>query len=409
MDTNTKNQPTDLIAQKTAEYDNLPGLILGLDGWILRSVPKHLRAQFLNGYEKLLKVVFHPDRYQEQRTKESRQMYLQSVGEAVRFMLADEFSFEITADSVPSHKNPLLTLREAITVRDNIIAKIDDRLEDKTLDAAALRMEVQELRTKLIQTVAEAERRSAIDHQLKGIVRKVVKGFPVPIGLKYCVVSGSFLELREDSFMTNSIGRFSSDRNLSDDSEWIVNAKWMSELRQEQLLEKPLTLKFRRSVSDNCSVHYTMIGGMTIAHLCEFIRAFNQYPAKPIDGRKTMKAIEWLQQPIDLTEPQTEFHLKTFPFLLPYYNAEMLLLMLVKEAGVLRHRIFMVKSVDAGDSQVKAIADGLQRENDAIKKNSLELHAELQTTKAKLRDANKMLDSLTRKMKRKSKASKRSP
>ena len=58
MDTNTNNPSpvVDLIAQKTKEYDNLPGHILGLDGWVLRSVPVDLRTTFLKGYEKLLKT-----------------------------------------------------------------------------------------------------------------------------------------------------------------------------------------------------------------------------------------------------------------------------------------------------------------------------------------------------------------
>lgn len=383
MDTNTKSQTNDLIAGKTAEYDKLPGLILGLDGWILRSVPKELRHQFLNGYEKLLKIVFHPDRYQEPKTKQSRQTFLQSVGEAVRFMLADEFAFEITADSVPSKKNPMVSLREAIQIRDNIISNIDDKLDDKSETIKSLSLEVDRLRNQLHKAISDSDRRAKIDHQLKAIVRTTIKKFPVPIGLKHCAVTGRFLELRE-SFMAQDIARFSSSANISDDSIWVTEAKWISGLNIEKSTGPVMTFRFNRATAETDDMHCTQIGGMTIAHLCEFIRAFHDYPDS-LEAIGTMQAINWLTTFVDPTKTQMEFHIRASPFLLSYYAPNMLLLLRVKSKGLIRRRLFVVTDVDAGDGPLKAVANGLQRENDGLRRTIFQRGQEITRLKKLLK------------------------
>ena len=80
------------LERKTKEYDTLPGHILGLDGWILRSIPEDRRKEFLTGYEKLLKVTLHPDRSQNPGEKERREKYLQSVSQAVTFLTTDSIA-----------------------------------------------------------------------------------------------------------------------------------------------------------------------------------------------------------------------------------------------------------------------------------------------------------------------------
>jgi len=381
MDTIT-NTKTDLIAQKTAEYENIPGLVLGLDGWILRSLPKHLRAQFLNGYEKLLRIVFHPDRYTDPVKKESRQSYLQSVSDAVRYMLADEFAFETTVESVPTRKNPLLTLREAIDVRDKIIGRLDDQLKDKTSDSSDYREKAESLQTRLMDCTAEMERRTSMDYRLRQIVNSCVKKFPVPLGLKFSAVKGYEIEFTPEAPLTKAIGYYSSASELSYDHEWIAADSWMAVARDQALLAARKSFRLqKRKVTGEPGV--SVAGAMSIAHLCQFIARENGYPADKLSPEKTFATIQTIYQEVSGDEEEEHYRRWLGPFLLPFYSTGMILLLAHRTPGMVKHSLFVVDSVDAGDGPLQAVNDGLERERQELTRKTLELSAKLQASRSK--------------------------
>jgi len=367
MNTPAELVPTDLIAVKAAEYQNLPGMILGLDGWILRSVPPGLRTQFLAGYEKLLRVVFHPDRYQDNDKKQSRLVYLQSVNEAVRYMLSDEFAYETTTDTVPTRKNPIVTLQNAIEVRDSIIARIDEDLSTSSSRGRTLSAEVSALRMDLLRTRNEADRRATLDHRLRQITTASVRGHPVPIGAKFAKVGGSFLNWgagREDSQLLARMADNASASSVSPDHEWVRKASWLGVAREEGIMEKSCKLNFKISLAQG-SPQKMMIAGMTIAHLCEFVRANFNFPEAPLSVADLIVCLNALEKPM-LEAEGAEFYRGMSAFTLPYYSAGMMLLVRIEQLTVagaarqFRHRLLAVTSVDFGESPARAEADGLR-------------------------------------------------
>lgn len=130
------------LEAKTSEYQNLPGLILGLDGWVLRSILKEQRAAFLTSYRKLLNVTFHPDRTQNEERKRAFQNYLQTVAEAVDFLQASEMNFEMAVDVVPTRLNPIVQLKRNAEVGETALRSMGERLKEaadqiQTLSARA--------------------------------------------------------------------------------------------------------------------------------------------------------------------------------------------------------------------------------------------------------------------------------
>jgi len=380
MDTVQTNQ-TDLVLQKTKEYENLPGLVLGLDGWILRSLPKELRSQFLNGYEKLLRIVFHPDRYPDPDRKESRQVYLQAVGEAVRFMLEDEFAFETISDTVPTRKNPMMTLRHAIEVRDQIINRLDNQIRQRVNNFTEYQEENSRIKMQLLRLKQQSDRRLNMDHRLRQTTRYVIKQFPVPIGFRFSLVSGAFLRLRMDSRFVELLGRYSSIHPIGDDNEWIRNSSWMDLVRNENLCLSELKLKLKRSVGRFIQLgethSLTVIGAMTIAHLCHFIASRNDFQEQPLSLQQTFNSVQWLSNPINNDEEAEKFRMATAPYMLQYYTPGMLLVVQIRQQKIVRHELFMVNNVDAGDSPAKALASGFEKECNDLREKNLKQHLKI--------------------------------
>jgi len=125
---------------KLKELENLPGHILGLDGWLLRSLPKDKRGTFLEGFEKLIRIAHFPDHAANPQDKTRRERYIQAVANAVSYLKSDEFAWEMAVEDVPSRKNPIIKLkteleqhqveREAETSQfENSIVILRDKIE----------------------------------------------------------------------------------------------------------------------------------------------------------------------------------------------------------------------------------------------------------------------------------------
>lgn len=93
------------------QLQDSPGHILGLNGWILRTLPKDKRETFLKGFEKLIRVAYFPDHASSPRDKTSRERYIQAVSNAVSFLTSNEFAYELGTETVPTEKNPIIQLK----------------------------------------------------------------------------------------------------------------------------------------------------------------------------------------------------------------------------------------------------------------------------------------------------------
>lgn len=127
------------LEKKLKEYENLPAHILGLDGWMLRAIPSDKRESFLKSYEKLLRIIFFPDHAQSSQEKLQREQYIQSVSNAVSFLISDKFAFELAVDQVPTNRNPVVRLKGDISRYKDDIAKLDRRLTEVIRDRDALK------------------------------------------------------------------------------------------------------------------------------------------------------------------------------------------------------------------------------------------------------------------------------
>lgn len=112
-----------ILLSKIDEYDQFPALVLGLDGWILKSVPAETRSQFLRTYQKALQIAFHPDRVQDEDAKAGRERFLQVIGEAVTYLSENAINYELATDNVPTKKNPLVSLQRGMEAREVLVAQ----------------------------------------------------------------------------------------------------------------------------------------------------------------------------------------------------------------------------------------------------------------------------------------------
>lgn len=352
MDTSMNAPQTDLIAQKTSEYDNLPGLVLGLDGWLLRSIPAQLRDQFLNGYEKLLRIVFHPDRYTDPEKKRTRENYLQSVNEAIRFMLADEFSFETIVDTVPTRRNPLVALRHNIELRDSIIGRLDDRSREASQIIERLSKENEAMKLHILQVSQNAELKLSAAYHLRRIVNVFVKRYPVAIGMMYCVANVREVVFTPD-FM-EQLGLYSSSKFLTPDHEWIQKHSWANQLG---VMGKRLKFKIERRTAKSDDENYTVVGAMSIAHLCEYLRYTSDTVQSNLERLKNTAA-DSMQQYVN----------EVAPFVTSFYTGGMMLLVIKKEEhksgkpkNPKQFTLFYVVDVDAETNPNEALVRGYER------------------------------------------------
>lgn len=390
MATNTN---ADLIVSKTAEYSKLPGLILGLDGWILRSLPVEHRAQFLHGYEKLLRIVFHPDRYQDPAKKESRQSYLQSVGEAVEYMLSDEFSYEMTAETVPSHKNPIVALREAVAVRDGIIKRADNLKSKAEEGEHSAKRELTDAMRRIAKAESELQIRTSQHYQLNRCTEKMVRKYPVPITSPSAKVSGRFINFRNgtqidsgsDHCIERSMAAYSSSSYIDECHEWISQGSWITIAETQGILSTSDSLTFHHAACEG-RAKWRIVGAMTIAHLCEYARTRSGYrekirPSEFVESINAMNASRPKEENIDEHERPIKACCVSF------YAPGMILVLRCSD----KYRLLIVDSVDASDKPNKVAIEHWRKKYYAAESLRLvqkrKMREQVCLLKNKLRDA----------------------
>lgn len=110
-----------------SENQELSAHLLGVDGWILRTMPEDRRNVFLRLYEKALRTALHPDLIADKKKKKFYDGYLARVSEVVTSMCGDVATYETLAELVPSPKSKLIQVSKILGDRDQ---SVDDLRAD---------------------------------------------------------------------------------------------------------------------------------------------------------------------------------------------------------------------------------------------------------------------------------------
>lgn len=117
-----------------ASNDDVSAHLLGIDGWLLRTIPSERRNIFLKLYEKALRTALHPDVIQDAAKKKFYEGYIGRVAESVAAMCEDAAVYDTMAEFVPAAKSRVVSMESLVSERD---AQIDAlRAEMKDMAAA---------------------------------------------------------------------------------------------------------------------------------------------------------------------------------------------------------------------------------------------------------------------------------
>jgi hypothetical protein len=345
----------ELLEQKTTEYEKLPGLMLGLDGWILRSLPVALRRQFLQGYERLLRIVFHPDRYQDPAAKVSREKYLQSVNEAVRFMSADQFNYEMSMDAVPTKRNPFVALQQQVDARDEIIERLNLDLQHQRAQAGKMDAAEKDLRKACERALVSYEVERQRSYALRSAVAEIVKGFPVPNATEYHGIQGRVVCIEA---VRRSITDFGTQLAVHAAKGDCVSSPWYKEERYIPQLQPCLKPVEELSFAGNrTGANIKIIGAMTLVHLCEFIQSRMEGRMPPPELHQTLQFL--VTPPLQAHDFRgTEWWMAVHAFLLPFYVPHCFLLIKRPEQELLD--LVFVQRADCSESPQEALMKGLR-------------------------------------------------
>lgn len=133
------------LEKHVAELSNLPGHILGLDGWLLRNLPKESRVGFLKEHLKALTIAFHPDRVLDEKEKKRREHYLQTVSNAVSLLSRDPHLYTLATEDVPSTRNPLVRLKQELQNYQKDIEKLQEQIVIEQRERELLGRQIQSL------------------------------------------------------------------------------------------------------------------------------------------------------------------------------------------------------------------------------------------------------------------------
>jgi len=329
----------------------------------------------------VLRVVFHPDRYQDPRQKDSRQRYLQAVDEAVQFMLSDAFSYEIAADSVPSHKNPMVSLREAVNVRDTIIKRQDERISTLAGQTSGQEKDINEARTNAARAMREMQRRETSFYNLHRITSKLIRKHPTPIGAT-AYVTGAFIEFRAESALAESMAHYATLGEINESHDWIVRRDWLQTAKTDDLTSAAARHRF----GDGAFTHSTygrckIKGAMSMAHLCNWIRVAGGFP-QTMTPAEAIATIKPLSAPVPAGEAGMNLDIEIGKHSLPFYAENMLLILECRKKD---HpdalRLFAVSKVETQEKHVRAELALMRRKFQAMQKKT---HAADLNRRAKL-------------------------
>lgn len=346
-----KSDSLDLIACKIDEYANFPGLILGLDGWILRSLPIEFRAKFLTGYEKLLQVVFHPDRYQDAAKKKSRDAFLRSLSEAVAFMLLGPVEYDLGASDVPTRKNPLVQLHNTVDRQDEIIARLH---AEKIIPENLLYQERKEwvkTREGLTRRCEFFENRFHAQCSLHRVAKRIYESDAVPTHWSHSEIVGKWIEFSK----TRELKRLILSR-----MNWpLMDVDCDLQQVMQSCQAAQITIVFTSGQAKQGPRNTRIVCAMSVAHMIEFCKL--ELCNDEINENTVDKAFGFLSHEITESEDNKLCEkLKTHS--LPFYCRNMFLIVRWHEGGQIKHSLLFVEDASAVTDRFQAIETGIKKQ-----------------------------------------------
>lgn len=353
----TQQMPSDSLVKATTEFGDLPGRILGLDGWVLRSLPTEHRERFLRGYEKLLATVFHPDRYTDTEKKRSREAYLQTVSQAIGFMLGDPFAFDAAIEAVPTHKNPMVQAKQALAAREVVVDHLQADLAELQAASVVRERELADALRRASETLTLANARTAADWKLRRVLRKIVLNeWPVPTA-SAATVTGHWFKIENRPALLEKITTLARGEGVSEHSVF-AQANWPE--RSTRITKKAMEGQVRNDALTINGKRYWIAGATTLAHIVEWVRHALQFGKDRMES-DTIKAIAQL---LELAVPDLdtlEDHARAQAMLLPFYCRSMFLVVRDPETG--QGLLWLVKSVNSKQSVAYGELKHAEQEN----------------------------------------------
>ena len=261
----SNNQLTNELENKIAELKDQPGFILGLDGWILRSVPMEHRKKFLDAYEKALQIAHHPDLFQDEAEKTRHERFLQTVANAVKFLNSDPFAYDLATEDVPTKQNHFLRAKETIEQRDKEIVNLKGQLGAREKDYIGLVGRHSQLETEMTTLQREtldlgplARLKAYQDWQLRNM-----KTYTLQNSSKLFVKSIKMKSTANDRDLHEIVSRDEKDFEK-------IDSKFSQRVRKEYLLQDKMYMKLDKGVSEYNAYRVEIIGGFPALAIREF-------------------------------------------------------------------------------------------------------------------------------------------
>lgn len=172
----------EILQSKIKEFDGLPANLLGVDGWVLRVVPKQQRNYFLQGYLKLLRVALHPDLCQFPSGRQSRENFIKAANEAVDYLCSGELAYDSAVDCVPSSKNPVVQLKHMLAAEAEAYEELKAKLAKLSESYKSSQASVHSLGKRLGVALNNLENTVYVTRSLKRELIALASRFPYPIG-----------------------------------------------------------------------------------------------------------------------------------------------------------------------------------------------------------------------------------
>lgn len=186
------------------QEQNISADVLGVDGWLLRTIPADRRVLFLKLYEKAIRAAIHPDIIQDAKKKDFFGRYVARVGEAINEMCQDHATYDAMAEFVPTKRNNVRALEHAIDGRDIKIALLESELLNERTKNDAEKKKFTESIASYQRYRDHAERMRATHAEVMRI-QSCLSGdkYATPVSLPFYEVelfNGMFNKLNEPKF-----------------------------------------------------------------------------------------------------------------------------------------------------------------------------------------------------------------
>lgn len=123
-------EPTSELELKIGEKEALPSSLLGVEPWIIRSLPDNLKVAFLNQYKKAIQVSHHPDLYQNPGQKRVHERFFQVTISYIELLLENKMEREFAFDNLYSRPNSEVRLKNQIETLERDIVGLQKEISE---------------------------------------------------------------------------------------------------------------------------------------------------------------------------------------------------------------------------------------------------------------------------------------